>query len=112
MENITSLINSASDSLAQLILIAAIVERITQFTKESIQTYFKKEMPPVCKELISLVLSIGICIVANIKLFNSNTINIYIDMIFAGIIASFGSIFLHSFSSLLTSLKHNNEKLK
>ena len=100
-------------TLTTLTTLGVVVERITQVTKPIYMkvknNMFKtdgKELEPIEKECISIIVGIGLCLISNTGIQLSN-VNQYIQCILAGVISSLGSNILHSVISMLQIIKTN-----
>lgn len=109
MGNLSSLFEAISGNLAGLILIAGVVERLSEFAKQTIQKYMGREMEPLHKQILTTVIAILICVFANVTVLSTGSIVPLVNSILAGLVVSLGSHFLHDLSSLLSSLKANSE---
>jgi len=94
-----------SEFLYGLMAVSILIEALWQILKQAIQPL---NPPPYIDSLGTLILGIGICVLAGIDLFSNVGITLavpYVGQILTGIITSRGSNFTHDLISALYELR-------
>lgn len=110
MINVGEISNIVTSNLTTFIAVAGVVERVTEFVKQGVTSQIKNdEMSTVGKEALSLSVGCAVCIAGGINLYDGLQVAPLVNQVFAGVIVSLGSNFLHQALSLVLAFKSSAE---
>jgi hypothetical protein len=120
MEDLLKYLSLAEDSLVTLFVFVIFIEQLTQYAKTFITNIIAKtnkdidpkdfELKPEFKTLISVIVSMVVCMLLKVPLHSSLNINEYLNYLLAALVCSGGSQGWHSMLTFIRTIKQQVEE--